>query len=168
MDPLTAEDKRNIQELLKWYENDAEVKKSMMELKNATQEWMERLEIGLRGIQEVIEVEASSVTENVKCLEREVREQTQDLGEQLATKMKNATQAVQQGIGSLETSLKAAHEGLEDKTHSIETTVREETQDIKDQLGTVQQSIDRFSSSTSEGSQSGGGELNSTLLCLEN
>ena len=156
-DPLTAEDERNIQELLKWYENDAEVKKSMMELKNATQEGMERLEIGLRGIQEVIEVEASAVTENVKCLEREVREQTQDLREQLATEMKNATQVVQQGIGSLETNLKAAHEGLEDKTHSIETTVREEAQDIKDQLGTVQQSIDRLSSSTSEGSQSGGG-----------
>ena len=154
-DPLTAEDERNIQELMKWYENDTEVKKSVMELKNATQEGMERLEISLQGIQEVLEVEASSITENVKCLGREVREETQDLREQLATEMKNTTQAVQQRIGGLETSLRAAHEGLEDKTHSIETTVREEAQDIKDQLGAVQQSIDRLGSSA-EGSQASG------------
>lgn len=155
-DPLTAEDERNIQELLKWYENDTEVKKSMMELKNAAQEGMERLEISLQGIQEVLEVEASSVTENVKCLGREVRERTRDLREQLATEMKNTTQAVQQRIGGLETSLKAAHDGLEDKTLSIETTVREEAQNIKDQLGTVQQSIERLGSSA-ESSQADGG-----------
>jgi len=155
-DPLTAEDERNIQELLKWYENDTEVKKSVMELKNAAQEGMERLEISLQGIQEVLEVEASSVTENVKCLGREVRERTRDLREQLATEMKNTTQAVQQRIGGLETSLKAAHDGLEDKTLSIETTVREEAQNIKDQLGTVQQSIERLGSSA-ESSQADGG-----------
>ena len=69
-DPLTANDERNIQELLKCYENDTDVKKSMMELKNATQEGMERLEVRLQGIQKVLEV----VTENVKCLRREVRD----------------------------------------------------------------------------------------------
>lgn len=76
-DPLTAEDERNIQELLRWYENDTDVKKSMMELKNATQEGMERLEILLQGIQEVLEV----VTENVKCLWREVRDKTDSSGD---------------------------------------------------------------------------------------
>ena len=86
-----------------------------------------------------------------------MREQTQDLRERLATEMKNISQAVQQRIGSLETRLKASHEGLEDKTHLIEKTDREEAQDIKDQLGRVRQSIDKLSSSTSEGSQSGGG-----------
>ena len=149
-DPLTAEDERNIQELQKWYENDTEVKKSVMELKNATQEGVERLEISLKGIQEVLEVEAGSVTENVKCLGREVRERTQDLGEQLASELKSTTQAVKQRIGGLETSLKASHDGIENKTQSIETTVREEAQGIKDQLGTVQQSIDRLSSSDSQ------------------
>ena len=153
--PLAAEDERNIQELVKWYENDTEVKKSVMELKSATQEGMERLEISLKGIQEVLKVEASSVTENVKRIGGAVREETQCLGEQLATEMKDTTQAVQQRIGALETRLKASHEGLEYKTHSMETTVREEAQDIKDQLGTVQQSIDRLSSSA-EGSQASG------------
>lgn len=162
-DPLTAEDERNIQELLKWYENDTEVKKSVMELKNAAQEGMERLEISLQGIQEVLEVEASSVTENVKCLGREVRERTRDLREQLATEMKNTTQAVQQRIGGLETSLKAAHDGLEDKTLSIETTVREEAQNIKDQLGTVQQSIERLGSSA-ESSQADGARIRLRLF----
>lgn len=76
-DPLTAEDERNIQELLRWYENDTDVKKSMMELKNATQEGMERLEILLQGIQEVLEV----VTENVKCLWREVRDKLGSSGD---------------------------------------------------------------------------------------
>jgi len=126
-----------------------------MELKSATQEGMERLEISLKGIQEVLKVEASSVTENVKRIGGAVREETQYLREQLATEMKDTTQAVQQRIGGLETRLKASHEGLEYKTHSMETTVREEAQDIKDQLGTVQQSIDRLSSSA-EGSQAGG------------
>ena len=37
-DPLTAEDERNVQELLRWYETDRDVKKSIEELKYSTKE----------------------------------------------------------------------------------------------------------------------------------
>ena len=43
-DPLTAEDERNVKELLSWYRNDVEVKKSIEELKSAAYEGIKRLE----------------------------------------------------------------------------------------------------------------------------
>ena len=88
-DPLTADDERNIQELLKWYENDTEVKKSMMELKNATQEGMERLEIGLRAAHEGLEDKTHSI-------KTAVREEAKDIKDQLET--------VQQSIDRLGSS----------------------------------------------------------------
>ena len=52
-DPLTAEDERNVEELLEWYRNDIEVKKSVEELKSTTQEVQERithLETSFNGV----------------------------------------------------------------------------------------------------------------------
>ncbi|KAL9958883.1 hypothetical protein ACROYT_G035955 [Oculina patagonica] len=43
-DPLTAEDERNTQELLRWYRNDMKVKESIEELKLTTHEGIKRLE----------------------------------------------------------------------------------------------------------------------------
>ena len=51
-DPLTAEDERNVQELLRWYETDTDVKKSIEELKYSTkevQEGIERLKTSVHG-----------------------------------------------------------------------------------------------------------------------
>jgi len=50
-DPLTAEDERNVQELLKWYRNDMEVKQSIEELKASTQKGLGNLEASLKFIQ---------------------------------------------------------------------------------------------------------------------
>ena len=50
-DPLTAEDERNVEELLIWYRNDMDVKKSLGELKSTIQEMqggMERLETAVQ------------------------------------------------------------------------------------------------------------------------
>ena len=62
-DPLTAEDERNVEELLEWYRNDMEVKESIGELKSIIQEMhggMGRLETGLKRVdiatQEIKEV----------------------------------------------------------------------------------------------------------------
>ena len=49
-DPLTAEDERNVQELLEWYRNDMEVKQSIEELKASTQKGLEHLEASLKFI----------------------------------------------------------------------------------------------------------------------
>jgi len=50
-DPLTAEDERNVQELLEWYRNDMEVSKSIEELKTSTQKGLKNLEASLKFIQ---------------------------------------------------------------------------------------------------------------------
>ena len=49
-DPLTAEDEKNVQELLEWYRNDMEVKQSIEELKTSTQKGLEHLEASLKFI----------------------------------------------------------------------------------------------------------------------
>ena len=46
-DPLTEEDERNVEELIRWYNNDVEVKKSIEGLKTTTEEGINRLEVGL-------------------------------------------------------------------------------------------------------------------------
>ena len=48
-DPLTTEDERNVQELLEWYRNDMEVKKSIEELKGATDEAMNDIKTSLKN-----------------------------------------------------------------------------------------------------------------------
>ena len=77
--PLTAEDERNVQELLEWYRNDMEVKESIGELKSTIKEMqvgMERLETSLKGVDGGIE-------EKVGGLEAAVREESQDIKDQL-------------------------------------------------------------------------------------
>ena len=75
-DPLTAEAERNVQELESWYKNDMEVKKSIEELKTTTQEEMARLGVGIGESMNV-------VTEKVHCLRTAVRQEAQDIKDQL-------------------------------------------------------------------------------------
>lgn len=67
-DPLTAEHERNVKELLSWYKNDIEVKKSMEEVH--------------QGINR-LEIEADMVTENVQVLQTAVREEAHDVRERI-------------------------------------------------------------------------------------
>ena len=83
--PLTAEDERNVQELLKWYRNDMEVKESIGELKSTMKEMqdgMERLETSLKG-DGGIEENTQLIQEKVGGLETTVREEVQDIKDQL-------------------------------------------------------------------------------------
>ena len=92
-DPLTADNKRNVEELERWYCSDVDVKKSIEELKTTSQEVREdisRLEVGLAE-------KTGVITENVLCLQREVRKEAQDIKE-----VKTTTQDIQEGIGHLE------------------------------------------------------------------
>jgi len=117
-DPLTVDDERNVQELLEWYRNDMEVKKSLEELKASTQKGLEHLEGVVDGTVHAIEKKS-------QVLENTMREEAQDIKDQLGGELKTTTEEVQ----------------------CLEIAVREESQDIKDQLTKVQQSIDRLSSS---------------------
>ncbi|XP_078355783.1 uncharacterized protein LOC144640548 [Oculina patagonica] len=82
-DPLTAEDERNVEELISWYRNDMEVKKSIEELKVTTQEGMERLKTGLKGAQEVAKEVQEGIERVQGGLETAVREEAQDIKDQL-------------------------------------------------------------------------------------
>ena len=54
-DPLTAEDERNVDELLEWYRNDMEVKKSVDELRSTTQKEIAAVREETQGIKDKLE-----------------------------------------------------------------------------------------------------------------
>ena len=84
-DPLTAEDERNVKELLSWYKNDVEVT-------------------------EFTESSAQETREGIKSLKTPVREEAQDIKDQLGRMLKTTSQ-------------------------DLQSLVREAAQDIKDHLG---------------------------------
>jgi len=85
--PLTAEDERNAQELREWYRNDIEVKEFIAELNSTIKEMqdgMERLETSsLKVVDRGIEDNAQLLEEKVKGLQTTVREEAQDIKDQL-------------------------------------------------------------------------------------
>jgi len=131
--PLTAEDDRNVQELLEWYRNDMEVKESIRELKSTIKEMqdgMERLETTLKGDGRIKE-NTQVIGEKVQCLETAVREEAQDIKDHLGGELITTSQGLQ-------------------------SLVREEAHDIKDQLGKMHQTIDRLNSSALTSQVAGG------------
>ena len=79
--PLTAEDERNVQELLQWYRNEMEVKESIGELKatiEKVQDGMARLETSLKDVDNT-----QLIQEKVGGLETTVRAEAQDIKDQL-------------------------------------------------------------------------------------
>ena len=126
-DPLTAEDERNVGELVRWCRNDIEVKESIEELKVTTHEGMELLAKRLKGVQEGLEGTAHEIEKKEQFLGNAVKEEAKGIKGELKT----ATQNVQ---------------GL----------VREEAQDIKDKLDEVHQSIDGIRSTAGSSQASGG------------
>ena len=116
-DPLTEEDKRNEQELQCWYQNDTEVK-----------EYFEKVE--------------SSVKHLEKYLEHEVREQAQEIKDELGGKVESTAQEVQHLGQELRDEAQDIKDQLGGKVESTAQEVqhlgqelRDEAQDIKDQLG---------------------------------
>ena len=90
--PLTAEDERNVKELLEWYRNDMEVKESIGELKSTMKEMqdgMERLETSLKGDggiedkTQLIQEKVGGLETTMGGLETTVREEAQDIKDQL-------------------------------------------------------------------------------------
>ena len=137
-DPLTAEDERNVQELLQWYNNDLEVKKliegKFQCLEQTVREEAQDIKATTEVVHEaVVRLGATSLVigEKVQCLETTFLEKVQDMKEDMKTK--------------------------------LETVVSNEAKEIKDQLGEMHQSIDRLSSSAAD-SQVAGGKSNFFLL----
>ena len=137
-DPLTAQDERNVEELLYWYRTDTEAKEYIEKLNSSiekVQDGIKHLETSNEGMIHVIEEknqqlettvrkeaqdikdqfggEVKTTTEEVQSLRQEFREEAQDIKDQLGRKAKTTTEEVQ----------------------SLRQEFREEAQDIKDQLG---------------------------------
>jgi len=89
-DPLTADDQRNVEELERWYYSDMDVKKSTEDLKTSTREVLD----GMARLGE----STSLVTDKVQGLHRAVRQEAQNIKEELNT----TSQDIQEGIGHLE------------------------------------------------------------------
>ena len=149
-DPLTEEDERNVEELMRWYNNDVEVKKSIEDLKATTEkvrEGMARMEVGL-------EAKTDVVRENVQCLQAVVRDEAKDIKNRLEKELKNKTEEVQEGVDRLGVGLGEKTDEITENVQCLQTAVRE----AKDQLGEMHQSIDRLSSSAAS-SQSAAGNM---------
>ena len=89
-DPLTEEDKRHEQELRRWYQNDTEVK-----------EYMEKVEFSMKHLEK-----------EAQYLRVEVRDEAQDIKDELGGKVESTAQEVQR----------------------LRQEFRDEAQDIKDRL----------------------------------
>ncbi|XP_078345414.1 uncharacterized protein LOC144630930 [Oculina patagonica] len=135
-DPLTAEDERNAQELLRWYENNTDVKQSIEKFKTSTQEGMERLETGLNDVQSGQKEIKDVMAEKVQFLETTVREEARDIKDQLGGELETTAQNVQCLVRDEAQDIKDQLGGeLKTTAQNVQGLVRDEAQDIKDQLG---------------------------------
>ena len=105
-DPLTEEDKRHEQELRQWYQNDTEVK-----------EYLEKVESSVKHLEK-----------EAQYLRQEVREEAQDIKDELGGKVESAAQEVQR----LGQDIK---DELGGKVESTAQEVQRLGKDIKDELG---------------------------------
>ena len=141
-EPLTVTDKRNVQELQRWYENDTEVKQSIEKLKNSTEQGIGRLETSLKDGQGKLQRAVHAIEGKGQNLEGAIRQGAQEI-KQLGGELKSTVQEVQ----------------------CVVNAVRDDTQDIKQKLEEVmgQAYKDRLSARSS---QIPGGQLKITSVML--
>ena len=118
-DPLTEEDKRHEQELRRWYQNDTEVK-----------EYMEKVEFSIKHM-----------VKEAQYLRQEVREEAQDIKDELGGKVESTAQQVQrlgqevrEEAQDIKDELGGKVESTAQQVHRLRQEFRDEAQDIKDRL----------------------------------
>ena len=105
-DPMTTEDERNVQELIRWYANDMEVKKLIEELKVPTKEGMEGLETSLQGVQGAVATAATEkVQGGIERLETSVQEGFQKTTHALERAVQEEAQDIKGQLGQLHQSI---------------------------------------------------------------
>ena len=135
--PLTAEDKRNVEELLTWYKKDVKVKEfiesSAQEMREGTEQLKKLVRNEAQEIRDHIEGELKTEGRDVQSL---VREEAQDIKEQLGGEVKTTCEELQSVVREEAQSLKD-HLGDELKATSqdVQSVVREEARDIKHHIG---------------------------------
>ena len=112
-DPLTEEDKRHEQELQRWYQNDTEVK-----------EYMEKVGLSIKHL-----------VKEAQSFRKEVREEAQDIKDELGRKVESTGQEVQRFGQDMKDELGGKVESTAQEVQRLAQEVRKEAQDIKDELG---------------------------------
>ena len=111
-DPLTEEDKRHEQELRRWYQNDTEVK-----------DYMEKVEFSMKHLEK-----------EAQYLRVEVREEAQDIKDELGGKVESTAQEVQRLGQDIKDQLGWKVESTAREVQRLRQEFRDEAQDIKDRL----------------------------------
>ena len=78
-DHITAEDERNVEELLRWYRNDMEVKESIEKLKVATNEGIKLLKEQQKNTTQLVQESLSRLETSLKDVEGTANVTTQDI-----------------------------------------------------------------------------------------
>ena len=159
-DSLTAEDKRNVQELRRWYDNDTEVKQFIEIFKTSNQEGMGRLEKNITSVQEGVERTARVIEEQGQFLGNAVQKEAQGIKDQLGGELVATTQNVQCLVREEAKNIKGE---LKTANQNVRCQVQEEAQHIKDQLGEeLQATTQNFESLVRGEAQDIKGELKTT------
>ena len=137
---LTEDDKKNVEELERWYKNDTEVKSAIEELKARTQQETDRLE----GI---VKEASYKTNEKVECLKTAAREDAQDIKDQLKEIKTLFTEEIMDQFKDC----------IVKNVQCLQTTVREESEKIKGRLDEIHQPTDRLSSTAAGAERTGGG-----------
>ena len=109
---LKEEDKRHEQELRRWYQNDTEVK-----------EYMEKVEFSMKHLEK-----------EAQHLRVEVREEAQDIKDELGGKVESTAQEVQRLGQDIKDQLGWKVESTAQEVQRLRHEFRDEAQDIKDRL----------------------------------
>ena len=127
-DPLTEEDKRHEQELQRWYQNDTEVKEYLEKVKSS----MKNLEKEAQYLRQEVREEAQDIKDElggkVESTAQQVHRLGQDIKDELGGKVESTAQQVQRLGQDIKDELRG-------KVESTAQEVQRLGQDIKDELG---------------------------------
>ena len=137
-DPLTAQDERNVQELLYWYRTDTEAKEYIKKLDSS----IEKVQDGIKHLETINEGMIHVIEEKNQQLETTVRKEALDIKDQLGGEVKTTTEEVQslrqefrEEARDIKDQLGGEVKTTTEEVQSLRQEFREEARDIKDQLG---------------------------------
>ena len=133
-DPLTEEDKRNEQELQRWYQNDREVKEYLEKVESS----VKHLEKEAQYLRQEVREEAKDIKgelgRKVESTAQEVQRLGQDIKDELGGKVESTAQEVQRLGQDIKDELGGKVESTTQQVKRLRQEFRDEAQDIKDRL----------------------------------
>ena len=126
--PLTEEDKRHEQELQRWYQNDTEVKEYLEKVKSS----MKNLEKEAQYLRQEVREEAQDIKDELGGKVESAAQQVQRLGRDIKDELGGKVESTAQQVQRLGQDIK---DELRGKVESTAQEVQRLGQDIKDELG---------------------------------